>query len=76
MYQILRVVFFVIDGFFGLDEGSRFFLWIICRRKAGQDAPPTGDGGALRGKMPRLRGVVVIRGRARCPAYGGWCFAF
>ena len=46
MYQILHIVLFVIDGFFGLDEGSRFFLWIICRRKAGQDAPPTGEGGA------------------------------
>ena len=46
MYQILHVVLFVIDGFFGLDEGSRFFLWIICRRKAGQDAPLTGVGGA------------------------------
>ena len=43
---MLCVVLFVIDGFFGLDEGSRFFLWIICRRKAGQDAPPTGIGGA------------------------------
>ena len=25
-----------------------------------------------RGKMPRLRGVEVLRNGARCPAYGVW----
>ena len=69
MYQILHIVLFVIDGFFGLEGGSRFILGIICRRKAGQDAPPTGWGGAAwRGKMPCLQDTV-LRGGARCPSY-------
>ena len=38
----------------------------------GQDARSTykTDIGISRGKMPRLRGVVVLRNRARCPTYG------
>ena len=65
MYQILHIVLFVIDGFFGLDEGSRFFLWIICRRKAGQDA--TGGGGAC----PAYRGWWCIAGQDAPPTGGG-----
>ena len=46
MYQRLRVALFVIDGFFGVEESSWFLPWASV--------------GMKRGKMPRLRGTVVL----------------
>ena len=42
----------------------------------GQDARFTYETGIgiRRGKMPRLRGVVVLCIGARCPTYGHWDF--
>ena len=68
MYQILHVVLFVIDGFFGLEGGSRFILWIICRHRAGQDAGGVVHSGA---RCPAYRGWWYIAGQDAPPTGGG-----